>query len=145
MREEVLADKFAELVKAIHIDDETLGWVVTALKESQKDEIEFHQRAVDDCTRELGKIRSRMRQAYEDKLDRTIDEQMWMELNAKYKERQETLERQISAHNSADRTYLQQGVQILELANRAYDLYIKQPHEERARLLQFLLLNSTLT
>ncbi len=47
-------------------------------------------------------------------------------------------------HNAADRAYLQQGVQILELANRAYDLYMKQPHEERARLLQFLLLNSTL-
>jgi hypothetical protein len=33
--------------KAIHIDDETLGWIVTALKASQKDEIEFHKRAVE--------------------------------------------------------------------------------------------------
>ena len=49
-----------------------------------------------------------------------------------------------SAHHAADRTYLQQGIQILELANRAYDLYLKQPHEERAKLLHFLLLNSTL-
>jgi hypothetical protein len=144
MREEVLADKFADAVKAIHIDDETLGWVVMALKESQKDEMEFHKRAVDDCTRELGKIRSRMRQAYEDKLDGTVDEQIWMELNAKYKEPQETLERQMRAHNAADRTHLQQGVQILELAHRAYELYMKQPHEERAKLLNFLLLNSTL-
>ena len=43
-----------------------------------------------------------------------------------------------------DRTYLQQGIQILALANKAYDLYLKQPHEERTKLLQFLLLNSTL-
>ena len=144
MREEVLADKFADAVKAIQIDDETLGWIVAALKESQKDEAAFHLKAVEDLNRELGKIRSRMSQAYEDKLDGKIDEQMWMEVNAKYKAQQETLERQISAHNAADRAYLNQGVQILELANRAYDLYMKQPHEERARLLQFLLLNSTL-
>ena len=59
-------------------------------------------------------------------------------------ENQETLERQISACNAADRTYFQQGVQILEPANRAYDLYMKQPPEERAKLLNFLLSNALL-
>jgi site-specific DNA recombinase len=132
------------LYKAIHLDHETLTWIVAALKASQKDELEFHKQAVDDCTRELAKIRSRMSQAYEDKLDGKIDEQMWMDVNTTYKARQEILERQISAHNAADRTYLQQGIQVLELANRAYDLYLKQPHEERAKLLHFLLSNALL-
>jgi site-specific DNA recombinase len=143
-REEDLADKFADVVKAIHLDDETLTWIVTALKASQKDELEFHRQAMDDLNRELDKIRSRMSQAYEDKLDGKIDEQIWSDIQTKYKTRQETLERQISAYLAADRTYLQQGIQILELANRAYDLYLKQPHEERAKLLNFLLLNALL-
>jgi hypothetical protein len=60
MREEVLADKFANAVKAIHIDDETLEWIVATLKESQKDEAAFHLQAVEDLNRELGKIRSRL-------------------------------------------------------------------------------------
>ena len=132
------------MVKAIHLDDETLTWIVAALKASQKDELEFHRQAVDDLNRELGKIRSRMSQAYEDKLDGKIDEQIWSDLHSKYKTQQETLERQLSAHLIADRSYLQQGIQILALANKAYDLYLRQPHEERAKLLQFLLLNSTL-
>ena len=137
-------EKFAELIKAIHIDDETLAWIIEALKASHKDEAEFHKRAVDDLTRELGKIRSRMSQAYEDKLDGKIDERMWYDLHARYTERQEALERQISAHMAADRNYLQQGVRILELANRAYTLYLQQPHEERAKLLRFVLLNCSL-
>jgi site-specific DNA recombinase len=144
MREDDLAIKFADVVKAIHLDDETLTWIVAALKASQKDELEFHRQAVDDLNRELGKIRSRVSQAYEDKLDGKIDEQMWSDFQTKYKTQQETLERQISAHLAADRTYLQQGIQILELANRAYDLYLKQPHEERAKLLHFLLSNASL-
>ena len=144
MREEDLAEKFTELVKAIHIDNETLAWIIEALKASHKDEAEFHKRAVDDLTRALGKIRSRMSQAYEDKLDSKIDEGMWNDLHARYAERQEVLERQINAHLAADRTYLRQGVQILELANRAYNLYLQQPHEERAKLLRFVLLNSSL-
>ena len=144
MREEDLAEKFAELIKAIHIDDETLAWIIEALKASHKDEAEFHKRAVDDLTRELGKIRSRMGQAYEDKLDGKIDERMWNDLHIRYTERQEALERQISAHTAADRHYLQQSIQILELANKAYNLYLQQPHEERAKLLRFVLLNCSL-
>ena len=46
--------------------------------------------------------------------------------------------------NAADRTYLQQGIQILKLANKAYDLYLKQPHEEWVNLLHFLLSNASL-
>jgi hypothetical protein len=55
MREEALAEKFAELVKAIHIDNETLAWIIEALKASHKDEAEFHKRAVDDLTRSSAK------------------------------------------------------------------------------------------
>jgi hypothetical protein len=100
--------------------------------------------AVNDLTRELGKIRSRMGQAYADKLDGKIDERMWNDLHTRYTERQEALERQISAHTAADRNYLQQGIQILELANKAYNLYLQQPHEERAKLFRFVLLNCSL-
>ena len=144
IREEDLASKFADVVKAIHLDDETVTWIVAALKASQQDELAFHRQAVDDLNRELGKLRSRVSQAYEDKLDGKIDEQMWSDFQSRYKIQQETLERQISAHLAADRTYLQQGIQILELANRAYDLYLKQPHDERAKLLHFLLSNASL-
>jgi hypothetical protein len=85
-----------------------------------------------------------MSQADDDKLDGKIDERMWNDLHARYTERQEALERQISGHLAADRNYLQQGVQILELANRAYNLYLQQPYEERAKLLRFILLNCSL-
>ena len=120
-----------------------MTWIVAALKASQKDELEFHRQAVDDLNRELGKLRSRVSQAYKDKLDGKINEQMWSNFHTKYTTQQETLERQINAHLAADRTSLQQGIQIPAFANKAYDLYLKQPHEERAKLLQFLLLNST--
>jgi hypothetical protein len=54
------------------------------------------------------------------------------------------LERQLSAYLAADRTYPQQGVQILALVNKASALSLTQPHEERAKLLRFLLSNAVL-
>ena len=52
--------------------------------------------------------------------------------------------RQLRVHLTTNRISLPQGGQILELANKAYDLYLEQPHKERAKPLQFLLLNSPL-
>jgi hypothetical protein len=45
--------------------------------------MEFHRRAVDDLNRELGKLQSRASQAYEDKLDGKIDEQMWSDFQTR--------------------------------------------------------------
>ena len=41
LREEDLASKFADVVKAIHLDDETVTWIVTVLKASQKENWNF--------------------------------------------------------------------------------------------------------
>ena len=54
------------------------------------------------------------------------------------------MERQLNAYLAAERTYPQQGVQILALVNKAYDLSLTQPREERAKLLRFLLSNAVL-
>ena len=43
----------------------------------------------------------------------------------------------------ANQSYLQEGVAILELANRAAELFEKQSGSEKRRLLAFVLSNST--
>ncbi len=43
------------------------------------------------------------------------------------------------AHLSANQSYYDEGVRILELANKAYSLYLKQDHYERAKLLKIVL------
>jgi site-specific DNA recombinase len=43
MREEVLSEKFGEILKLIQINEEILGWIIEALKESNKEEKEYHQ------------------------------------------------------------------------------------------------------
>ena len=66
---------------------------------------------------------------------------MWMDVNAKDKARQGTLERQMNTHHAADRAHLQQSVQILDLATRVYHPSMKQSHElvpERRKSLYYL-------
>ena len=43
----------------------------------------------------------------------------------------------IGAHNSADRTYMDEGVRLLELARRAYELFRKQEPGEKTAAAEF--------
>ncbi|MCP4449151.1 MAG: hypothetical protein GY811_28030 [Myxococcales bacterium] len=49
----------------------------------------------------------------------------------------------MAAHESANQTYPEEGVTLLELAHRAHKLFAKQEPKEKRRLLDFVLSNSS--
>ena len=51
----------------------------------------------------------------------------------------------IKVHQNANVNYLDRGVKILELANKAYSLYLRQPLGKKRKLLDFVLLNCKLS
>jgi hypothetical protein len=51
-------------------------------------------------------------------------------------------EREIARHQAADRSYLEEGAQLIELAHGAQRLFAKQEAQEQRRLLNFVLSNS---
>jgi hypothetical protein len=53
------------------------------------------------------------------------------------------LDGETARHKNADRGYLEEGVQLLELAQNAQRLFAKQEPGEKRRLLNFLLSNCT--
>ncbi len=52
--------------------------------------------------------------------------------------------RWVKAHLNANQSYYDEGIRILELANKAYSLYLRQNHQERAKLLRTVLSNCSL-
>ena len=97
------------------------------------------------CKRIMPAFQARIDQAYTDKLDGTISEEYWKAKTQDWKQEQEGIRRELEKYEQANSAYFEEGVKILELANRAYSLYIQQsPHEQR-RLLDVLLSNCTLT
>jgi hypothetical protein len=51
--------------------------------------------------------------------------------------------RDLGAHQTANRSYAEEGVQLLELAQRAHVLFESQPATEKRKLLDFVLSNCT--
>ena len=77
MRQETLGEKLGKVIKGITIDDNLLDWLVQELRESHKDEKVYHNGMIDSLQAQYNKLQNRIDQAYTDKLDVKIPEDLF--------------------------------------------------------------------
>jgi len=75
---------------------------------------------------------------------RLITSELWQRKQAEFVRRQDRITAVMGEHRDADRSYLEDGNRILELAQRAYSLYVRQEPDEQRKLADILLSNCTL-
>lgn len=71
-----------------------------------------------------------------------ITEELWVSKFKQWSDQKEKLQIKLNAQQKANKSYYETGVRLIELSNRAYELYEKQDVKEKQKLLKFLLLNS---
>ena len=64
-------------------------------------------------------------------------------MSNQWREEQNRCQREIERHQNADKSYLGEGVALLDLARNAQRLFAKQTPREKRRLLNFVLSNCT--
>jgi DNA invertase Pin-like site-specific DNA recombinase len=143
VRQEVLEERFTDILRSLTFDQEVLDWVTEALRQSHVDEKLFHDEAIDRLQKEYKRLQDRIDRMYIDKLDGRIDAVFFDTKSAEWRAEQTTILRSILEHQTANQSYLEEGVALPELASRAADLFAKQPASEKRRLLNFVLSNST--
>ena len=97
--------------------------------------------AIDRLRAEYDRLQNRVHAAYVDKVDGRIDAAFFDRLSDEWRREQEQCLRDIEQHQGADQSYLDEGVQLLELARNAQRLFAKQEAKEKRRLLGFLVSN----
>ena len=80
---------------------------------------------------------------YVDKLDGLVDTAFYDRMSNRWREEQNCCQREIERHQNADKSYLEEGVALLDLARNAQRLFAKQEPREKRRLLNFVLSNCT--
>jgi hypothetical protein len=143
VREEALEKQFTELLGQLKFDDEVLEWVRSALHASHADERHDHEEAIRRLQAEHKRIGDRINAMYLDKLDGRVDSAFFDKMSAQWREDQNRYLREIARHEAAEQFYMDEGVQILELARNAQKLFEQQQPREKRRLLNFLLSNCT--
>jgi site-specific DNA recombinase len=135
VREEVLEAQFTELLGRLRFDDEVLGWVREALQASHADQRREHQEAIARLQAEYKRLDDRIHAMYVDKLDGKIGGDFYDRFAGEWREEQRRLQREVDRHQQADESFMEEGVQILELARNAQRLFAKQEPREKRRLL----------
>jgi site-specific DNA recombinase len=143
VRQEVIVEKFAAVLDRLAFDDEVQAWVTKALRESHADEQKEHDAAIVRLQAELDRLQQRLQAMYVDKLDGRIDHSFYTQMSEQWRLEQDNLMVELVRHREADRSYIDVGVRLIELAKRAGRLFRKQQPNEQRRLLNFVLSNST--
>ena len=141
VREEVLERQFSDRLGQLSFDDEALEWVREALHASHADETREHEGAIERLHTEHKRLQSRLDAMYIDKLDGRVDATFYERMSTSWREEQTRRLREIERHQAANKSYMDEGVRLLELARNARRLFERQEPREKRRLLNFLVSN----
>ncbi|MGI8426499.1 MAG: hypothetical protein ACR2M4_07865 [Actinomycetota bacterium] len=139
----MLESQFTALLGRLQFDDGVLAWVREALHASHADERHEHEEAIRRLQAEHKRLGDRINAMYLDKLDGRVDAPFFDKMSAEWRAEQNHCLREIERHESAEQSYMDEGVQILELARNAQRLFERQEPRQKRRLLNFVLSNCT--
>ncbi|MDR3474088.1 MAG: recombinase zinc beta ribbon domain-containing protein [Devosia sp.] len=141
VREEVLQDRFSELLGRLSFSDEIVAWLTQALHESHSDEEREHVEAIARLQTEYERLRRRVQAVYMDKLDGRVDAAFYDQITETMRADQDRCLSEIKWHQNAERSYMEDGIALLELAGKAQRLFVSADPDRKRRLLNFVLSN----
>jgi site-specific DNA recombinase len=72
VREEEIVAQFGEALRAIQLDEEAPGWILTALRQSYEDERRYHHEMIASLQKQYQRLQDRLDRTYIDKSDGAI-------------------------------------------------------------------------
>lgn len=144
LREEEITEQFAQLFKRIQVPKEVLEEIVDSLKNIHKGKSELREQQFEQLTKEKSRYAKRIENMYLDKLDGRITTDEYDKLYKVFQEKIEEIDTKLANLQKAEDNYYLTVNYLLQLANRAYDLFVSSEIEKKRQLLKLLLQNPTL-
>ena len=136
-----MGNRLGGILKDIYIPDHVLSHLAESLLSDNCRETTVKQDQEQRLQQRLASVRNRLDQAYLDKLDGKISEELWIRKSAEWQAEEQQIQMAVRAAAEIKPERMLDAVKILELANKAYFLYVKRPPSEKAKLLNLVLSN----
>ena len=140
-REEELSERLGSVLQDIRIPDGVLTQLEKSLLTDKGREEALRKEQAERLQRRLTAARHRLDQTYLDKLDGKISEEFWARKSAEWMSEEQQILVALQSLEQVKPERMLDAVRTLELANRAYFLYVRQPAPEKAKLLKMVLSN----
>ena len=139
--ESEMGEKLASVLHGIQIPDDVLLQLQESLTHDQSRLREGITKQRHVLEQRLASVRRRMDQAYQDKLDGKLPEGFWERNMAEWNEDEQRIQSALTRLHAPTADRMLDTKKILELANKAYSLYLTRNPAEQAQLLRMVLLN----
>jgi len=142
--ESEIAEKLAVVLKDIHIPNTIVAQLQESLSSDQDQLLENAKAQRNSLEQRLAAVRRRMDQAYQDKQDGTIPTEFWDRKMLEWSEDERQIQAALTRLDEPSSGRILDAKRTLELANKAYSLYLTQSVTEQAKLLRMVLLNCSI-
>jgi site-specific DNA recombinase len=139
--EEALGERLGQILKDIHIPDDVLAKLKSSLLADRSGRDSTFKQQKERLNERLGLVRRRIEQMYLDKLDGKVSEELWLRKSAEWQQEEQRVMMAMQGLENASPDRILDGARILELANKAHFLYLRQTSAEKAALLKMVLSN----
>jgi DNA invertase Pin-like site-specific DNA recombinase len=136
-----MAEKLGVILQGIQIPDHVLTSLQKSLARNQGQAQNVITAQRNALQPRLSGVRRRIDQAYQDKLDGKIPEEFWERKMTEWTREERSIQDALNRLEQLTNKRLLTAQRTLELANKAYSLYLTRNPEEQAQLLRMVLLN----
>jgi len=119
-------------------------WIKKALKESHKEEINYHSASVGEINKQHDLIKSRLDKLYIDKLDGKITEENYQRFYNEFSEALRNTDKSLNRHTNATLKYFELGINLYELSQNAVAIYNKAEQDQKRALIHLVFERLTL-
>ncbi|HOW60645.1 MAG TPA: recombinase family protein [Candidatus Moranbacteria bacterium] len=144
LREDELVDQTKDLFQSLKLEPEALDRLKDELRTIHDAEKVYYEKNKATIQRKIGNIDARLKVMYRDRLDGRITADEYDKMAIEYTQERENLNTQLQEHSSADRDFSLTANKVLDLSQRALELFQNSEPQEKTQLLGFLLQNLTL-
>ena len=135
-REEKLEAQITALLDGLTIKNERLAaWLKKALQESHADEVAYHNGALQELNGRFTKAQQKIDMLYDEKLEGKISQEFYEKKFAQYSQELDEIIAATQRHKNANISYVELGSSILDLTQRAREIYAKASPERKRKLL----------
>lgn len=141
LREEEITKQLGEVFKNLQMPEEILHQISDTLNALHQDKIDFHNKEHDKLIREQKMSTKMMDNLYMDKLKGRITEREYDKFYKSIKDQATDITIRLEQLQDAEDNYYMTAKHILNLVNRAHELFISSEVEERRQLIKLVLSN----
>ena len=133
----------AEFLKSFHVSRELIEEIKSFIKEIHDDKNDYQGKAEANISRKIEQLNKRIRQAYDDRCDGTIEEDFWKKINQEYHAEKAELIEQLNRINEADVKFYDTCEKLLAFAKDSYNMFMNGTVEDKRFITQTVLSNAT--